>query len=356
MSTTDAKPPLIGTTQDEAAPGPAGQTRVPGIRDGAVAGGGNPSSLSEYYSASQLRNDRWTSLKSIAGQLASSTRAEQREKLIDKAHHLLRALGPIEAYWAFPGRRGLEQLLRMLARGDHADFARAVTRMVRALQSGTYRRRLGEYFSDTERDINDEEDNVETQEQRVRSRPFFEVLIVDDLGPAQQDAQCIALREQRRDDDRFVYESVIVNTFEDALIGVLFNTNIQSVVVRHDFDFASDNRLEILQRYLRRIGDEELTTIDPEDYGPELCRVLRKIRPELDVFLVTDRSVEEIAGRDLGGCARVFYNQEDFTELHLNILRGVNSRYNTPFFNALKETSSSRPASSMPCRSAAASR
>ncbi|MCB1612184.1 MAG: hypothetical protein KDI60_10575, partial [Xanthomonadales bacterium] len=55
--------------------------------------------------------------------------------------------------------------------------------------------------------------------------------------------------------------------------------------------------------------------------------------------LVTDRSVEEIAGRDLGGCARVFYNQEDFTELHLNILRSLNSRYNTPFFNALKEYS-----------------
>ena len=54
---------------------------------------------------------------------------------------------------------------------------------------------------------------------------------------------------------------------------------------------------------------------------------------------MTERSVEEIAGMDLGICRRVFYNQEDFSELHLNILRGVQSRYKTPFFTALVEYS-----------------
>jgi arginine decarboxylase len=60
------------------------------------------------------------------------------------------------------------------------------------------------------------------------------------------------------------------------------------------------------------------------------------VRPELDVYLVTDRGVEDIAGRDLGNCRRIFYNSEDFTELHLNVLRGVTARYEAPFFNALK--------------------
>jgi len=50
-------------------------------------------------------------------------------------------------------------------------------------------------------------------------------------------------------------------------------------------------------------------------------------------------SVEDIAGLDLGRCRRVFYNQEDFLELHLNILRGVSARYKAPFFTALKEYS-----------------
>ncbi len=35
----------------------------------------------------------------------------------------------------------------------------------------------------------------------------------------------------------------------------------------------------------------------------------------------------------------MFYNQEDFLELHLNILRGVQARFKTPFFTALVEYS-----------------
>ncbi|MEP2428076.1 MAG: ornithine decarboxylase, partial [Tateyamaria sp.] len=86
-------------------------------------------------------------------------------------------------------------------------------------------------------------------------------------------------------------------------------------------------------------GPEEIDNMLPENYGPELCRLVAKVRPELDAYLVTERSVEEIAGLDLGICRRVFYNQEDFMELHLNILRGVQARNKTPFFNALTEYS-----------------
>ena len=293
-------------------------------------------SLSDYYSASQLRNDRWTELKSIAGQLAESKQTRSRAKLLEKARELMASLLPIETYWAFPGRRGIETLTHLLQNEDFPGFERSVTRMVRSLLSGSYRRRLSDFSIDHDHDGEDEQEWTETSEQRTRARPFFEVLIVDELSVAQQEAQCQALREQRRSDDLFVYESVVVGSFEDALIGVLFNHNIQSVVVRYDFGFSSRNHIEILKRYLNRVGEEDFKSMNPEDYGPELCRMLRKIRPELDVFLVTDRSVEDIAGRDLGGCARVFYNQEDFTELHLNILRGVNSRYDTPFFTALK--------------------
>jgi arginine decarboxylase len=94
--------------------------------------------------------------------------------------------------------------------------------------------------------------------------------------------------------------------------------------------------MKVLTQYLSRIGDEDLDELDPQDYGPELCRLISKVRPELDVYLVTDRGVEDIAGRDLGNCRRIFYNSEDFTELHLNVLRGVTARYEAPFFNALK--------------------
>ncbi|MEO6104391.1 MAG: hypothetical protein ABIP44_12265, partial [Pseudoxanthomonas sp.] len=296
-------------------------------------------SLGDYFSASQLRNDRWNRLKSLASQLIATASERKRATLLESINELLHELGTVEIYWAFPGRRGLEQMLRQLARDEYAEFARTASRLVRSLQAGSYRHRLDNFLPESEREASGEEDPEDLRANSSTQRPFFEVLIIDDIGPAQQESECQALRAQRRNDDRFVYEPVFVATFEDALIGVLFNHNLQSVVVRHDFGFRSAGRLEILQRYLSRVGDEDLSAIAPEDYGPELCRIIRKIRPELDIFLVTDRSVEEIVGRDLGGCSRVFYNQEDFTELHLNILRGVNSRYDTPFFTALKEYS-----------------
>jgi len=144
----------------------------------------------------------------------------------------------------------------------------------------------------------------------------------------------------RRADDQFTYESVVVPSLQDALIGILFNHNIQAIIVRPGLKLESKVELPILTRYLNRAGGiDEIDEIAPEDYGPELCRLIQKVRPELDAYLVTDRSVEAIAGLDLGICRRVFYNQEDFMELHLNILRGVQARYKTPFFTALKEYS-----------------
>ena len=294
-------------------------------------------SLGDYYSGSQLRTDRWNQLKSTANQLATTTRERTRIQMIEKARQLLVALEPIETYWGFPGTRTLDALSLLLVREDHREFAAGVTRAVRSMMSGAYRHKA---IKATEGNAEDEENaEKEASEAEVSStatRPYFEVLIVDQLTAAQQESQRSALRAMRRKDDGFVYEPVVVQSFEDALIAVLFNHNIQTVVVRYDFGFESQHKLKILNRYLTPVGDEDIDAIQPEDYGPELCRLLRKLRPELDVFLVTDRSVEDIAGRDLGGCQRVFYNREDYMELHLNILRAVQQRYQTPFFTALK--------------------
>jgi arginine decarboxylase len=165
------------------------------------------------------------------------------------------------------------------------------------------------------------------------------VLIVDAMTPGQERAQRQSLHRMRRPEDPFIYEAVVVPSLEDALIAVLINYNIQAIVVRFGFELKAVNRLNLLHRYLTRLGDEDIEAFEPDEYGPELCRLLRKLRPELDAYLVTDRSVEDIAGRDLGNCRRVFYNAEDYTELHLNVLRGVSNRYQSPFFTALKEYS-----------------
>src|SRR5579871_1439524 len=295
-------------------------------------------SVGDYYSAAQLRHDRWTALKHTARRLALAAKdGSEQQKLKREALGLLGVIEPIEIYWAFPGRVQFEHLRKLVEIGALHEFDHAVRRVVGSLSSGAYRRQAA--AADVDGAEADMADADEGAAETGASKPYFEVLFVDTLGSGQESALKTSLHRMRRPEDPFIYESVVAPSLEDALIAVLFNHNIQAVVVRFGFDLKSESSLKVLHRYLTRLGDEDLEAFEPDEYGPELCRLLRKVRPELDVYLVTDRSVEDIAGRDLGNCRRVFYNTEDYTELHLNILRGVANRYQTPFFTALKEYS-----------------
>lgn len=297
-------------------------------------------SMSDYYSAVQLRTDRWSALREALDFLKREPDGRKAKATRAKINELFASLSLIEAYWAFPGVSAFNHMQRQFDHGNVDDAAFSVRRVLRALTTGAYRRR----HIPLDRDVADAEENedeaVLSPEARALTKPYFEVMIVDDLNEHQERWLKNSLQSMRRADDQFTYESVVVPSLQDALIGILFNHNIQAIIVRPGLKLESKVELPILTRYLNRAGGiDEIEEIAPEDYGPELCRLIAKVRPELDAYLVTDRSVEAIAGLDLGICRRVFYNQEDFMELHLNILRGVQARYKTPFFTALKEYS-----------------
>ena len=296
--------------------------------------------MSNYFSAIQLRSDSWSALSEVTGALSRSPDETTIKKLSPRVEELLQQLAPIECYWAFPGISAFDHLRRNFEHRNFEDLAFNVRRITRALISGAYRRRaipLGRDEVDTE-ELEDEA--LLSPEARAMTKPYFEVLVVDDLNEHQERWLRNSMQSMRRSEDQFHYEPVIVPSFEDALIGILFNHNIQAVVIRPGLALRSRKEVSILQRYLSLMDvEDDIEEMRPEDYGPKLTRLIAKVRPELDSYLITDRSVEAIAGLDLGRCRRVFYNQEDFQELHLNILRGVRSRFKTPFFTALKDYS-----------------
>ena len=298
-------------------------------------------SIGDYYSATQLRADRWSALRETVEALSlANLESRQGKKLLATAETLFTALSPIEVYWAFPGGHTFEYLRRLLDQRNIDDLAHSVRRVARALTSGAYRRRTIPISSEEIDGEDFEDESTLSPEARALGRPYFEVLIVDNVNEHQERFLRNNLYRVRRPEDPFIYEPVVVPSLEDALMGILFNHNVQAIVVRPGLTLKSRNKLAILQQYLNSVGDDEdVDGLQPSDYGPETCRLIAKVRPELDAYLITDRSAEDIAGMDLGLCRRVFYNQEDFLELHLNILRGVNRRYKTPFFNALKEYS-----------------
>ena len=298
--------------------------------------------FSRYYNANQLRADTWNRLKhDLLRLVESASRKTDVARLRDNVTEALDLVEPIEGYWAFPGREAIVNLRRLLETEDYRNLALLAGRIVRALSSDAYRRRT--ISLRTSQDGPESDSDAEASDLRpedaAHGRPYFEVLVVDSMGSAQVAALRQGMRDMRRPDDPFQYELLVVQSFEDALIAILTNYNIQTVVIRFSFPYRASHQVEMLQRELMGVDQAAFEAVSPGDRGIMLCEVIGRLRPELCVYLVTDVSIEEMAGRTPPNCLRVFYQQEDFLELHLNILRGVGARYQTPFFTALKEYS-----------------
>lgn len=85
---------------------------------------------------------------------------------------------------------------------------------------------------------------------QILPRPYFEVLVVAADMPALWDGLTTRIRELRRLTDDFIYQPVIVESYEDALVAVILNPNIQAVVVYDGFPFRSRRNLPDLRGFL----------------------------------------------------------------------------------------------------------
>jgi len=294
--------------------------------------------MSSHFNALQLRSDVWHRLRAAADRLERlPPGSDQRQRLRDDIADIFATLDMVEQYWAFPGRNGLELMKEHYRREEDIDLKRLASAIVRALASEAYRYRLTtDLLAADPQDVEFEEQDKKQIEQPER-KPYFEVLIVDALGLREERAIKEGLRRMRGPEDSFLYDTVVVPSFEDAVIAVLFNYNIQAVLVRYSFEVKSKNRLDVLQRYLSGLDAEDLQLGDNEEISARLGRVISDLRPELDLYLVADASVEEVVSPSTQAFRRVFYHQDDHTELHLSILRGISERYETPFFSALRK-------------------
>jgi len=244
-------------------------------------------------------------------------------------------LWKIEHYWAFPGTGACEALTTLLDREQFDLLSRRAAFLVRALVGHSYRGR-NLRSAELEWDEDRREDDDPTA--HVEARPYFEVLFVDDLDPAEAASLRESMRAEQGPEDEFVYDIVVVSSLEDALIAVLFNHNIQSCVIRYRFPTESGLSIPELRHYLDFVDRKVFERAEREP-AETLAETIRLLRPELDLFKVTDETLGSVAASPTRCFRRVFYRQEDYTELHLSILKGIRERYETPFFSALKEYS-----------------
>jgi arginine decarboxylase len=90
------------------------------------------------------------------------------------------------------------------------------------------------------------------------AQPTFEVLVVDDMAPREEESLRQELLRLRRPEDHFSYELVVVPSFEDALIAVLLNVNLQACVLRHGFEVASGHELGAVRHFFSSIAPDKV--------------------------------------------------------------------------------------------------
>lgn len=300
--------------------------------------GSESSALSTVLVAASMRGDQWRQLNATArAWAAQGASASAAADARGKAAGLLDRIMRIEHCWAYPGERLLAAVREALASGDAAQFARLVQKVSAAILSGDYRRDeqvwdLGEAPDRATFDA------LPPDIAGLQDKPYFEVLVVTPSDPGQWPRSKDEMLRMRRPDDAFLYAATHVGSFEDALLAVMVNFDLQAVVLVDGFGFASRHDVPDLKDFIARYLQIERDELTPGSLATALARKIKGYRPELDLYLLSDRSPEQLAGSDEAEpIRRLFHHVEEPMEIHLAILDGIKDRYETPYFDNLKK-------------------
>ncbi len=289
---------------------------------------GSPIRIDQFFAGPGARGDQWRNLVEMAEAWSrgSGSRAKFEVALAEMA--------VTEGFHAYPG------LQLMAALQDHAEAndahatATLARRIARALLTRSFRQNSGDWEAHEDGEGVTPDLLPPALGRSDAHRPYFEVLIVTGAPAARWPALGAEWRRLRRPLDAFIYEPVIVGSFEDAFCATSLNPDLAAVVIHEGFAFRSRHDAPILRMLTEAVDQNESS----EASALHLAQVIKRIRPELDLFLLSNGRVEDIAGDPKANVLRrVFYAVEELLELHLAILEGVQDRYDTPFFNNLKK-------------------
>ena len=226
--------------------------------------------LAFYHRISYLRSDTWTRLHRITTRLSErQALGSDTATLAEDARTAMHTLEEIEDYTAFPSKDDFRLLWRLLDDKEYNLLNRAVNRISRALSSDVYRNRpitlsRGQIEGE-EKEQEQEVLELHLDTTMTQTRPYFELLVVDDLTPKEEAVIRSSFRSVQRPEDEFTYDVIVVPSFQDAVAAVLVNPNIQACILRSGFRYKSKRDLGLFQRYLAdmsKIDVENVTSTD----------------------------------------------------------------------------------------------
>ncbi len=289
-----------------------------------------------YYNIGQLRVDYWNKLKIETSELTRCDKGSGNEEAHKQnVKRLITDLKGVECFFAFPGKERLQKFENAFCINEYTSLSHLVAETTRQL--------LGDNCKSNPDVLGFNEhsmESVDDHDQNGSSRKnHFEVLFVDNISEQEESKLKHSLRALQTVNDKFSYGVVVLRSFQDAMTALLFNYNIQAVVVRYAPPYNSKLTTPLIEPYLEEVGKHDFSSKPETDLGPIMGDLIKKFRPELDTYYVTDSSLGHLKDDTIKGFRRIFYQSEDIQELHLTIMLGIADRYNTPFFSALVEYS-----------------
>jgi arginine/lysine/ornithine decarboxylase len=289
----------------------------------------------DYFNLPQFRGDIWATLREGALELKANPKRIKARKKIEFSFKILNV---IEQYFAFPGLDHLNSLTSSYEAGNILSFSRKTSRTVKTLISEEFRNDP-DVLNTRIREVPKEGKRKSRKELEGSKSYYFEVLFVNQTSGKEEKALKQELSRMKENGDRFYYKILHASSFQDALICLLVNPNIQACVIRYGIPFRSRNDLNIIKPFLTGVKKFDPGKGTDEYIGLTLGKMVSIFRPELDLFYVTDSSISDVSDTMLGCFRRIFYRKEDLQELHLSIVRAIKERFETPFFSALVEYS-----------------
>ena len=284
--------------------------------------------IDQFFAGPGARGDQWRNLVELAEAWSngSGSRSEFEAALAE--------MTATEEFHAYPGFQFMTALRDHAEESDARATASLARRITRAILTRSFRQNASDWEAHEEGEGVSADVLPPAFGRTDGHRPYFEVLIVTGAAATRWPALSAEWRRLRRPLDAFIYEPVFVGSFEDAFCATLLNPDLAAVVIHEGFTFRSRHDVPVLRTLTETMdqnGGSEASAL-------RLAQVLKRVRPELDLYLVANGRVEDIAGDPQANAVRrVFYAVEELLELHLAILEGVQDRYDTPFFDNLKK-------------------
>src|SRR5215467_3077750 len=286
----------------------------------------HPSQIDRFFAGPGARGDQWRNLVELA-EAWSDGRGGR-----NKVEAALDEMTATEEFRAYPGFELLTALREHVGQNDAHATASLARRITRAILTRSFRQNPGDWDAHEGDEAAAPDVLPPALGRSDAQRPYFEVLIVTGVPAARWPALAAEWRRLRRPLDCFVYEPVIVGSFEDAFCATMLNTDLAAVVIHEGFAFRSRHEAPVLRTLIEAADQHE----SGEASALRLAQLLKCVRPELDLYLVSNAAIEQIAGSpEANAVRRVFYAVEELLELHLSILEGVQARYDTPVFHNL---------------------